>query len=57
MRKSAGLCLNLLHHMSDAGIEDLSHNPSADTIGVIMKVEDASSWRRQTSRQRYFSSV
>jgi phosphatidylinositol 3-kinase len=26
--------------MSDAGIEDLSHNPSADTIGVILKVEE-----------------
>ena len=40
LRKSAGLVLNLLHLMSDAGIEDLSHNPSADPIGVIMKVEE-----------------
>ncbi|KAL3762752.1 hypothetical protein ACHAW5_002257 [Stephanodiscus triporus] len=40
LRKSAGLVLNLLHLMSDAGIEDLSHNPSADTIGVILKVEE-----------------
>jgi phosphatidylinositol 3-kinase len=40
LRKSAGLVLNLLHLMSDAGIEDLSHNPSSDTIGVILKVEE-----------------
>mmetsp|Transcript_22843 Transcript_22843/g.43082 ORF Transcript_22843/g.43082 Transcript_22843/m.43082 type:complete len:427 (-) Transcript_22843:2391-3671(-) len=40
LRKSAGLVLNLLHLMSDAGIEDLSHNPSADAIGVIAKVEE-----------------
>mmetsp|Transcript_19216 Transcript_19216/g.33756 ORF Transcript_19216/g.33756 Transcript_19216/m.33756 type:complete len:109 (-) Transcript_19216:185-511(-) len=40
LRKSAGLVLNLLHLMSDAGIEDLSHNPSADAIGVISKVEE-----------------
>lgn len=35
LRKSAGLILNLLHLMSDAGIEDLSNNPSA-----ISKVEE-----------------
>lgn len=40
LRKSAGLVLNLLHLMSDAGIEDLSHNPSADAEGVIAKVEE-----------------
>ena len=40
LRKSAGLVLNLLHLMSDAGIEDLSNNPSADAIGVISKVEE-----------------
>jgi phosphatidylinositol 3-kinase len=40
LRKSAGLQLNLLHLMSDAGIEDLSHNPSADAIGIISKVEE-----------------
>lgn len=40
LRKSAGLILNLLHLMSDAGIEDLSNNPSADALGVITKVEE-----------------
>ena len=40
LRKSAGLVLNLLHLMSDAGIEDLSNNPSADADGVIAKVEE-----------------
>ncbi|KAL7521610.1 hypothetical protein ACHAWX_006288 [Stephanocyclus meneghinianus] len=40
LRKSAGLILNLLHLMSDAGIEDLSNNPSSDAIGVISKVEE-----------------
>jgi len=40
LRKSAGLVLNLLHLMSDAEIEDLSNNPSADAIGVIAKVEE-----------------
>lgn len=39
LRKSAGLVLNLLHLMSDAGIEDLSNNPSADADGVISSVE------------------
>ena len=34
------MVLNLLHLMSDGGIEDLSHNPSADAIGVISKVEE-----------------
>ncbi len=40
LRKSAGLVLNLLHLMSDAGIEDLSHHPAADAIGIISKVEE-----------------
>lgn len=40
LRKSAGLVLNLLHLMSDAGIEDLSNNPAADAEGVIAKVEE-----------------
>lgn len=40
LRKSAGLILNLLHLMSDAGIEDLSNNPVADAEGVIAKVEE-----------------
>jgi len=40
LRKRAGLVLNLLHLMSDAGIEDLSNNPSADAEGVIAKVEE-----------------
>jgi len=40
LRKSAGLVLNLLHLMSDAGIEDLSNNPTADAEGVIAKVEE-----------------
>ena len=40
LRKKAGLLLNLLHLMSDAGIEDLSNNPSADAEGVIVKVEE-----------------
>ena len=40
LRKNAGLVLNLLHLMSDAGIEDLSNNPSADADGVIAKVEE-----------------
>ena len=40
LRKSAGLVLNLLRLMSDAGIDDLSNNPSADTDGVIAKVEE-----------------
>jgi len=39
LRKSVGLVLNLLHLMSDAGIEDLSNNPSADADGVISSVE------------------
>ena len=39
-KKSAALVLNLLHLMSDAGIEDLSNNPSADANGVIAKVEE-----------------
>lgn len=40
LRKSAGLIINLLHLMSDAGIEDLSNNPAADAEGVINKVEE-----------------
>lgn len=40
LRKSAGLILNLLHLMTDAGIEDLSNNPAADAEGVIAKVEE-----------------
>lgn len=40
LRKSAGLVLNLLDLMSDAGIEDLSNNPSSDAEGVIAKVEE-----------------
>eukprot|EP00980_Cylindrotheca_fusiformis_P031330 scaffold26184_cov132-Cylindrotheca_fusiformis.AAC.4 len=40
LRKNAGLVLNLLYLMSDAGIEDLSNNPSADADGVIAKVEE-----------------
>jgi phosphatidylinositol 3-kinase len=40
LRKSAGLVLNLLNLMSDAGIEDLSNNPSADAEGVLAKVEE-----------------
>ena len=40
LRKSAALILNLLHLMSEAGIEDLSNNPAADTDGVIAKVEE-----------------
>lgn len=40
LRRSAGLVLNLLHLMSDAGIEDLSSNPSADVDGVIGRVEE-----------------
>jgi len=39
LRKSAGLVLNLLHLMSDAGIGDLSNNPSANADGVISSVE------------------
>ena len=40
LRRSAGLVLNLLHLMGDAGIEDLSSNPSADVDGVIARVEE-----------------
>ena len=40
LRKSAGLVLNLLNLMSEAGIEDLSNNPSADATGIISKLED-----------------
>ena len=40
LRKHAGLVLNLLHLMSDAGIADLSNSPIADTEGVIAKVAD-----------------
>ena len=40
LRKSAGLVMNLLHLMGDAGIEDLSNNPAADAEGVISKVEE-----------------
>lgn len=40
LRKNAGLVHNLLYLMSDAGIEDLSNNPSADADGVIAKVEE-----------------
>lgn len=39
LRKSAGLVLNLLHLMSDAGIEDLSNNPQGDADSVISSVE------------------
>lgn len=39
LRKRAGLVLNLLHLMSDAGIEDLSNNPSCDAAGVITEME------------------
>ena len=39
LRKRAGLVLNLLHLMSDAGIEDLCNNPSYDAEGVIAEVE------------------
>jgi len=39
LRKRAGLVLNLLYLMSDAGIEDLSNNPSYDADGVIAEVE------------------
>ena len=37
LRKHAGLILNLLHLMSDAGIEDL---PSGNAERVIQKVEE-----------------
>ena len=40
IRKSAGLVLNLLNLMGDAGIDDLSNNPSANVDGVISKVEE-----------------
>lgn len=40
LRKSAGLVLNLLHLMGDAGIADLSDNPVADVEGVLAKVEE-----------------
>jgi phosphatidylinositol 3-kinase len=40
LRKSAGLILNLLYLMCDAGIEDLSNNPYSDSEGVITKVEE-----------------
>jgi phosphatidylinositol 3-kinase len=40
LRKSAGLILNLLHLMSDANIDDLSNNPSADAEGVLAKTEE-----------------
>ena len=40
LRKRAGLVLNLLHLMSDAGIEDLSNNPSLNAEAVIEKVEE-----------------
>jgi phosphatidylinositol 3-kinase len=40
LRKSAGLVLNLLHLMSDAGIEDLSNHSIGDAIEVISKVEE-----------------
>ena len=40
LRKRAGLVLNILHLMSDAGIEDLSNHPTADAEGVIAKVEE-----------------
>jgi phosphatidylinositol 3-kinase len=40
LRKSAGLILNLLSLMSDAGIEDLSNNPLGDSDAVIAKVEE-----------------
>lgn len=40
LRKSAGLVLNLLSLMSDAGIEDLSNNPLGDSDAVIAKVEE-----------------
>jgi phosphatidylinositol 3-kinase len=40
LRKHTGLILNLLHLMGDAGINDLSNNPSSDAEGVIAKVEE-----------------
>jgi phosphatidylinositol 3-kinase len=40
LRKSAGLILNLLHLMSDANIDDLSNNPSADAEGILAKTEE-----------------
>jgi len=40
LRKHAGLILNLLHLMSDAGIADLSNSPIADADGVIAKVAE-----------------
>ena len=39
LRKSAGLVLNLVNLMSDAGIEDLSNNPAGDADFVIETVE------------------
>ena len=39
LRKRAGLVLNLLQLMSDAGIEDLSNNPTSNAEGVISEVE------------------
>lgn len=40
LRKQAGLVLNLLHLMSDAGIQDLSNHPTLDAEGVIAQVEE-----------------
>jgi phosphatidylinositol 3-kinase len=40
LRKHAGLILNLLHLMSDAGIADLSNSPIADAEGIISKVAE-----------------
>jgi len=40
LRKSANLVLNLLHLMTDAGIDDLSQNPIGDADAVIAKVEE-----------------
>ena len=40
LRKSAGLILNLVHLMSDAGIEDLSSNPAGDAEFVIESFEE-----------------
>lgn len=58
LRKSAGLILNLLHLMSDAGIEDLSNNPAADADGVVAKVEERFRLDLTDERaERYFAGL
>lgn len=58
LRRSAPLVLNLLHLMSDAGIEDLSNHPAADVDGVIARIEERFRLDLNDEQaERYFTSL